>query len=301
MFLHHQRKILQITPTVHAIRHSFRIPIAPWITFDRFVYSYVVYGDTIVLIDTGVAGCENQIFENIRSTGRDPSEIALVILTHSHPDHIGAARTIWQTSGCSIAAHPAERIWIEDINLQNRERPVPGFTTLVGGPVHVDHDLVDGDIIEADETGAGEMLVFHTPGHSNGSISLLLQSERALFSGDAIPVAGDLPVYDNAVLSVKSVKRLRGFAGIRVLLSSWDDPRRGDAVYQRMDKALEYLQIIHEAVLTLHDEGITDLAELAKRTATALGLPPQAVNPLLARTLAANLKIRDRKNLLEDY
>jgi len=97
----------------------------------------------------------------------------------------------------------------------------------VGGPVHVDHDLVEGDIIEADDTGAGEMLVFHTPGHSYGSISLHLQSERALFSGDAIPVAGDLPVYDNAVLSVKSVKRLRGFAGIRVLLSSWDDPRRG--------------------------------------------------------------------------
>ena len=52
------------------------------------------------------------------------------------------------------------------------------------------------------------------------SISLLLHSERALFSGDAIPVAGDLPVYDNVALSVKSVKRLRGIAEIRVFLSS---------------------------------------------------------------------------------
>ncbi len=77
-------EILQITPIIHAIRHSFRIPIAPGITFDRFVYSYVIYGDTIVLIDTGVAGSENQIFEDIRSTGRNPSEIALIILTHSH-------------------------------------------------------------------------------------------------------------------------------------------------------------------------------------------------------------------------
>ena len=66
-------------------------------------------------------------------------------------------------------------------------------------------------------------------------------------------------------------------------------------------KALEYLQLIHEVVLTLHDEGITDLMELTKRTAAALGLPPQAVNPLLARTFAANLQIRDHKNLLEDY
>jgi hydroxyacylglutathione hydrolase len=292
---------LQITPTIHAIRHSFRIPLAPGITLDRFVYSYLIYGDTVVLIDTGVAGCEKQIFENIRSKGRDPSEISLVILTHSHPDHIGAARAIQQTSGCSIAAHPAERAWIEDIDLQNHERPVPGFTTLVGGPVHIDRDLGEGDIVEAEETGVGEMLAFHTPGHSNGSISLLLQSQRALFSGDAIPVAGDLPVYDDAALSVMSVKRLRGIDGIQILLSSWDEPRRRDAAYRGMDKALEYLRIIHEAVLTSHDEGITDLVELTKRTAATLGLPLKAVNPLLARTLAANLEIRDHKNLLEDY
>ena len=106
MLLHHRRKILQITPTIHAIRHSFRIPIAPGITFDRFVYSYIVYGDTIVLIDTGVAGCESQIFEDIRSTGRDPSEIALVILTHSHPDHIGAARAIQQTCRVQYSGAP---------------------------------------------------------------------------------------------------------------------------------------------------------------------------------------------------
>jgi len=294
-------EILQITPTIHAIRHSFRIPLAPGITLDRFVYSYLIYGDTVVLIDTGVAGCENQIFENIRSKGRDPSEISLVILTHSHADHIGAARAIQQTSGCSIAAHPAERAWIEDIDLQNHERPVPGFTTLVGGPVHIDRDLGDGDIIEAEETGVGEMLVFHTPGHSKGSISLLLHSEGALFSGDAIPVAGDLPVYDDAAASVQSVKRLRGLNGIRFLLSSWDEPRTGDAVYQQMDKALDYLQKIHKIVLALSAEGITDPVELTKKAAAVLGLPHQAVTPLLARTFAANLQRRKRENLISEF
>ena len=291
---------MQITSSIHAIRHPFRIPIGHGITLDRFVYSYLVYGDTITLIDTGVAGCEKNIFKYIRSTGRDPSEIALVILTHSHPDHIGAVRAIQQVTGCSIAAHTAERAWIEDVELQNRERPVPGFAMLVGGSVQVDHELVDGESIEPDETRVGEMLVLHTPGHSKGSISLLLHSEGALFCGDAIPVAGDLPVYEDAVASVQSVRRLYGLKGTRVLLSSWDEPRKGDAAYLQMDKALNYLQKIHKAVLASAGKDFCDLMVLTQKTATVLGLPPQAVTPLLARTFAANLQLRDKKNLLSD-
>jgi glyoxylase-like metal-dependent hydrolase (beta-lactamase superfamily II) len=288
---------MQITPTIHALRHSFRLPVAPGIALERFVYSYLICGETITLIDTGTAGCEVQIFDTIRSIGRDPSEIALIILTHSHPDHIGAARAIRQATGCTIAAHPAERAWIEDVELQNRERPVPGFSALVGGSVQLDCELTDGDSIEPDETRAGEMLVLHTPGHSPGSISLFMHSEGALFSGDAIPVAGDLPVYDDALASMNSAKRLRGLTGVRVLLPAWAEPTKGEEAYRQMDRAVEYLQTIHEAVLTSAGSGSPDLMELTRKTATALGLPPLAVNPLLTRTFAANMRVRDQKSL----
>ena len=292
---------MQISPSIHAIRHAFKVPIAPDISLDRFVNSYLIYGETITLIDTGVAGGEVQIFDNIRSSGRSPSEIALIILTHSHPDHIGSARAIQQKTGCSIAAHPAERAWIEDVNLQNRERPVPGFATLVGGSVNIDHELKDGDSIEPDETREGEMQVFSTPGHSVGSISLFLHNEGALFSGDAIPVPGDLPVYDDVLLSVRSVNKLKAIHGIRFLLSSWDEPRKEGNGYRQMDFALEYLQHIHEVVLDSAGAGIPDPIELTTKAAAGLGLPSQAFNPLLSRTFAANLRVRDRKNLLSDF
>jgi len=292
---------MQISPTIHAIRHSFKIPVTPNISIDRFVYSYLIYGETITLIDTGVAGGEVKIFETIRSSGRSPSEIALIVLTHAHPDHIGSACAIQQKTGCSIAAHPAERAWIEDVDLQNRERPVPGFATLVGGSVNIDHELNEGDSIEPDETREGEMQVFSTPGHSAGSISLFMHNEGALFSGDAIPIPGEMPVYDDALFSVRSVNKLKTIRGIRVLLSSWDEPRKDGYAYHQMDLALKYLQHIHEVVLDSAGMGNPDLMELAIKSAAVLGLPPQAVNPLIARTFAANLRVRDRKNLLSDF
>jgi hydroxyacylglutathione hydrolase len=292
---------MQISPTIHAIRHSFKIPVTPNISIDRFVYSYLIYGETITLIDTGVAGGEVEIFETIRSSGRSPSEIALIVLTHSHPDHIGSASAIQRESGCSIAAHPAERAWIEDVDLQSRERPVPGFSTLVGGPVNIDHELIDGDSIEPDETREGEMQVFSTPGHSAGSISLFMHNEGALFSGDAIPIPGEMPAYDDALFSVRSVNKLKTIRGIRVLLSSWDEPRKDRYAYSQMDLALKYLQHIHEVVLDSAGVGNPDLMELTIKSAAVLGLPPHAVSPLLARTFAANLRERDRKNLMSDF
>jgi glyoxylase-like metal-dependent hydrolase (beta-lactamase superfamily II) len=288
---------MQITPAIHALRHPFKIHVAPGIALDRLVYSYILTGETMTLIDTGVAGCENAIFDYIQSIGRDPCEISLIILTHSHPDHIGAAKTIREVTGCSVMAHPAERDWIEDVDRQNRERPVPGFSTLVGGSVKLDHVLEDGDVIDSDGTEEYEVQVFHTPGHSAGSVSLLVQREGALFCGDAVPVEGDLPVYDDALQSVRSVTKLRAIRGIRVLLSAWDDPREGESVYRQMDRALAYLQRIHESVITVSADGTSDPMEIAKRAAALLRFPPQAVTPLLARTLAANLRIRDHKDL----
>lgn len=126
---------MHITPYVDAIYHQFTIPVRPGLNLDRVVYSFIIFRKNITLIDTGVAGSETKIFETIQSYGRSPSEISLIILTHAHPDHIGAARTIQNETGCSIAAHPSDKPWMEDVDLQNRERPVPGFSTLVSGPI----------------------------------------------------------------------------------------------------------------------------------------------------------------------
>jgi glyoxylase-like metal-dependent hydrolase (beta-lactamase superfamily II) len=167
---------MQITKHIHAIKIPFQIAIAPGIKVDRFVYMYLIYGKKIYLIDSGVANSEKMIFDYIRKTGRNREDISLIILTHSHPDHIGAAHEIKRATGCTVSAHHGERSWIEEVELQYREGPVPGFHSLVGGSVMIDRILENGDILDLDGI---RLEVFHTPG---GSISLLLPEDRALFT-----------------------------------------------------------------------------------------------------------------------
>jgi glyoxylase-like metal-dependent hydrolase (beta-lactamase superfamily II) len=280
---------MQITEHIHALKLPFQIPAGPGITIERFVNVYLVYSDSgIHLIDSGVAGCENNIYAYIRSTGHTPEEIATLILTHSHPDHIGAARAVKDAAGCAVWAHPAERDWIEDTEKQVRERPVPGFTALVGGPVAVDRLLEDGETLELSGVAVD---VLHAPGHSRGSISLLVREDGALITGDAIPVPGDIPIYEDVAATVRTVRRLRETPGMEVLLSSWDIPRRGGDADLFMGESLSWLERIHRAVSDTAEGGtVADSPEFVRGVLAKLGLPVQAANPLVARTFAAHLQ-----------
>lgn len=273
---------------VHALRIPFQIH-TPAGVMERFVYSFIICTDRITLIDSGVAGSYPIIFDYLNQLGYQPQDIANLILTHSHPDHIGSALTVKQVSGCKIYAHASEVDWIEDTELQFRERPVPGFHTLVEGSVPVDTSLNDGEVLEL---GNGlDLQVIHSPGHSRGSMSLLLKGTGVLFCGDAVPMPGDMPIYEDVTASVNSIHRLQEIPELNLLLSSWDEPRCGEEAARILAQGLNYIQHIHEAVNRHRSYFTTDQApEWSRQVMAELGLPPQAVNPLSMRTLLAHLQ-----------
>jgi hypothetical protein len=120
-----------------------------------------------------------------------------------------------------------------------------------------------------------------------------------LFSGDSIPVPGELPIYEDVLASVASIKKLKAVQDIRFLLPSWDEPSSGAAAYKRMDAGLEYLQRIHDAVRRCsHQSSDPDLQELSECVLKDLGLPPELANPLVAGTCAAHLRVRDQKVII---
>lgn len=295
-------EIMQITDHIHALKIPFQITDPSGRRIDRFVYAFLIYGEEICLIDSGVAGSEKYIVEYLKRTGRSPHDISVLILTHAHPDHIGSAAALKRICGCTVAAHAAEKAWIEDVELQAKVRPVPGFFSLVGGSVQVDRVLKEGDVLHL-ESGPS-LQVLHTPGHSSGSLSLWMAEEGALFTADAVPIAGDMPIYQDILASVRSVQRLSSIPEVKHLLAAWDEPRSGSEAYHIMDEGLQYLQRIHSSVLKAARENPAlleqDFMQLCRQVLVGLGLPPVMANPLVASSFQASLReeMREQQDLL---
>jgi hydroxyacylglutathione hydrolase len=288
---------MRVTEHIHALKIRFKLRVGPHKTLDRFVFAYLIFGDQICLIDSGVAGSEALIRDYIKQAGRDPREITRLVFTHSHPDHIGGGRAIKKQTGCKVAAHIDAKPWIENVDRQYAQRPIGNFYDLVGGSVQIDRDLKDGDRLDL---GDGETLeIFHTPGHSKGSISLLHHKDRALFTGDAVPKPGAVPIYEDVATSIQSIKKLKQIKELKILIASWDDPQFGASVYPAMDQGLHWFQQIHEAVLeeTAGSDN-SDLKQLSARVLNRLGMPETALVPIVVASIGAHLKLLDQQQLI---
>jgi len=111
--------------------------------------------DVNTLIDVGTDNYILRILENFNSTGVGKTKVEQVILTHEHFDHAGGLKYIIAAYRPKVIAHA---------KLQG-----------------VTHNTFDGVKIKI---GDREATIFHTPGHSNDSICIYVESEKVIFSGD---------------------------------------------------------------------------------------------------------------------
>lgn len=122
-----------------------------------------------------------------------------------------------------VYASEGEKPWIEDTGLQFRNRPIPNFHQLTGGPVQVDRTLADGNVLQP-EPGI-TLQVVGTPGHSCDSLSFLLKEADCIFTGDAIPVPDDIPIWVSGRDSAESLRRLEELClvgAVETVYPAWD-------------------------------------------------------------------------------
>lgn len=155
------------------------------------------WGDGLTVIDTGIDGSAPAILEAIAAIGRRPEDVREILLTHFHHDHCGGAPELVAHTRAAVMAHHADAPVIgghqlgTPPNLEAFELPlIDSIISRVpyAQPVAVGRELTEGDVT----MGGG--LIVGVPGHTPGSIALLVPQLGVLFTGDTIASVEGRPI-----------------------------------------------------------------------------------------------------------
>jgi glyoxylase-like metal-dependent hydrolase (beta-lactamase superfamily II) len=125
--------------------------------------------------------CFDSLTQTMERDGFKMEDIGLVIATHSHPDHIEATELVVEKSGALFTLSREEDEFYRTMGMS--------FFQMFGGKppqVDVSFYLKEGDLSLGAKDDKVAVKVIFTPGHSPGSISLYLEEDKILISGDVV-------------------------------------------------------------------------------------------------------------------
>jgi glyoxylase-like metal-dependent hydrolase (beta-lactamase superfamily II) len=147
---------------------------------DAAVY-LIRFDHQATLIDAGCGHAHKQLVANIGAILPDNIPIPYLFLTHCHFDHVGGAAVLRDRFGCKIVAHRLDAEYLEAAD--NTVTAASWYGARME-PLTIDHKIEGRK--EIFKVGNGEVLAYHCPGHSPGSVVYLtrLDNKKVLFGQD---------------------------------------------------------------------------------------------------------------------
>jgi len=146
----------------------------------------VVEDDTAMLVDASTAQITPKVLTTLERLG---ARLGLIVLTHHHYDHVGAAEALRRATGARVAIHhrDAEALRrggrLQVTPTRPSARVLAAFITRADrAPVEADLELTDEEDLR-EHAGLGRS--FATPGHTPGSLSVALP-DGTILAGDAL-------------------------------------------------------------------------------------------------------------------
>lgn len=156
-----------------------------------------------VIIDSGHPKDIEKNIKVLKNSGINLSEINFLINTHSHGDHIGANAFFKKINpDLKIIAHKNQKSFLE---IQKK------IKLLKGAEIEFEEYTPDIYVDNNDKIELGDdyLEILYTPGHTIDSISLLLRTQNAIFTGDLIynKVITQLNYYQDLRISLLELKK----------------------------------------------------------------------------------------------
>ncbi len=149
--------------------------------------AYLIKGRRAILVDCGNPGEAELVAQTIRRHGIEPESLALLLITHAHLDHYGSAAELRAVAGVKTAVHRLDAAAVRRGG--NAPLCAKGMTGRLakiiaereGGVEEIAFEpdiLLDGETSLEPYGVSGR--VIETPGHTEGSVSVLLPGGEAL-------------------------------------------------------------------------------------------------------------------------
>ena len=200
---------------------------------------YVIQEKGAIMVDGGPPKMKVTFLKRMKDVSVDPEEIQLIVLTHGHFDHVGSAKEIQEIAGAQIAIHKKDR---NDLELGFSKWP-KGVTTWgkissaifkpllknkMTFPTLKADIILDDNELSLNKYGIAGKIIY-TPGHTLGSVSVLLDSGE-LFAGclahNRLPLTTHpaLPIYAENIDLVKESWRKVIDAGAKMVFPAHGKP-----------------------------------------------------------------------------
>ena len=155
---------------------------------------YLVVGDKIALIETGLSTSSERILEGIKHLGFRYENIDFIIVTHIHLDHAGgagilakelpSAKVVVHKDGAKHLINPSRLVHSATKALGELSKAY-GLDKVVPIAQNVVEPVDEGSIIDL---GSRKLTVLWTPGHATHHICLYDNRSNGIFVGDAVGI-----------------------------------------------------------------------------------------------------------------
>ncbi len=150
-------------------------------------------GHGIVIVDAGLQGMARPILRAVKRLGYSPRDVRLILLTHVHLDHAGSAAELRRRTGTPIAAHRGDaqyaRTGKHRIPIGRGAAGVSSKWLADRMDLECKYEPFEPDVWLEEGQSLGDFGVegylLHTPGHTQGSVTLALE-DGVTFIGDAL-------------------------------------------------------------------------------------------------------------------